>query len=111
MTAALQQKESGYIFEILPDGSTSVRRADMENPEAREGLRLLLSISSGVEVSRREVAYTLDRIPPKCEFFVIKVRYHEKDLILQVRQTDREPGKDSGDNAIITNICWRTTTH
>ncbi len=94
----------GYVFEVREDKSVSFRRADMQTPSAREALLIFLGTFFDVDIADHDIDYILDRAP--AEWRYIAVMLHpghaaRRIATLQVAQAEREPGKNSGENAVI----------
>jgi hypothetical protein len=98
---------SGYVFEILKGEALSFRRADMQTPHARAALLTLLGMLFGVDITGHEIHYILVHSPADWRYIALKLeptRASEKKATLQVFRAEREPGMDSGENAVITHI-------
>ncbi len=63
MTNPAGTGEPDYIFEQLQDKAISFRRADMDNPDAREALRALFGLLYSLTLSERDIDYILARAP------------------------------------------------
>jgi hypothetical protein len=96
--------DAGYVFEVLDKERVSFRRADMANPQAREAMQTFLSLWFQVGVSDKDIDFMVARIPDEWPYFTVKLRMRDGKVTLQVFHGEREPGKNSGENAIITNI-------
>ena len=99
-----------YVFEILENepvfpGCVGFRRADLESVEAREALILLLQSQFQIEIDQTVLDESLKGVsaewqflkaaPPPIPFLM--------PVLLLVAQMEREPGKNSGENPVITS--------
>jgi hypothetical protein len=101
---ARSQKESDYVFEVLPDGSVAFRRDDMRKVEALDALTTLLTIYFGIKCFVRDVEGLLAQAPQDWRYVRIQAVREGKNAGLRLKQMDREPGKGSGDNPVVTHL-------
>jgi hypothetical protein len=98
------QKESGYVFEVLPDGSLAVRRDDMRKVEALDALTTLMTVYFRIECFAQDVEELLTQAPQDWRYVRIGLVREGENVGLRLKPMDREPGKGSGDNPVITHI-------
>ena len=96
--------DSGYVFEMLEDKSLSIRRADMERPQARTALLTLLSVLYRVRLRDTDIEYCLARTPSDWAFLAVRARKSDGRVGLKARRAEREPGINSGDNSVIASV-------
>jgi len=101
---ACSQKESGYVFEVLPDGSVAFRRDDMHKVESLDALATFLTVYFRFECFVSDLEELLSQAPHDWPYLRIEELREEKNGGLRLTRIHREPGKGSGDNPVITHI-------
>jgi hypothetical protein len=102
--SAPAETDSGYVFELLKDGAIVFRRADMENPNAKEALRVFMSLTFQIDVKNEEIDYFIVNSPEDWAFLSVRLVVDKQGPFLRVFEAEREPGFNSGSNPVITNI-------
>jgi hypothetical protein len=96
-------KDSGYVFEVSRELKVSFRRADMDRPEAKKALETLLCGVFQVHVTAIDIDYVLLQAPATWPYLSVRLLFTPK-AGLEVTRAKREPGKNSGNNSVITSV-------
>src|SRR5580698_9440695 len=104
MASGLDDKR--VLFEFLDAETVTFRRSDMDYPDIRRQFLVLLSSFLGVEMTADEWRSLLGRIPEDWgEYLGFHVeRQGTGTSKATLFKAAREPGVNSGENAVITHI-------
>lgn len=102
MTSATEEKR--VLFELLDKETVTFRLSDLEDPEIRGQFLLLLAVILRLRITERELARLVCDIPEAWGDFVGLRVPRSREEHVSVFQADREPGVNSGNNAVITRI-------
>jgi len=97
-------KKERVLFEFLDKNAVTFRVSDMEYPEIRRQFRTLLLVFLGVNMSDAELFRALLGIPSDWGDFVGFERPRRGTMRATLFRAEREPGVNSGDNAVITRV-------
>ncbi len=76
----------------------------MENPNAKEALRVFMSLTFQIDVKNEEIDYFIVNSPEDWAFLSVRLVVDKQGPFLRVFEAEREPGFNSGSNPVITNI-------
>jgi hypothetical protein len=97
--------DSGYVFEYLNDqNSLAIRRADMDDSRAREAFRTLVLALYRTSLKDADIDDVLGRCPAEWPFITVRFRKSDGTPRLKLGRFEREPGKNAGDNSVITHV-------
>lgn len=96
--------DSGYVFEVHEDKSVSFRRADMDDAAAKEALLVFLHLWFRAELRAADIHRILSDSPQDWPFIKVRGKTDGSEVDIVIGRADREPGKNSGENAVIRNI-------
>jgi hypothetical protein len=105
--------DTGYVFEVLESdpvfpGCVGFRSADLQSVEACEALILLLQSQFQIQLDLGALDDALKGTPPEWPF--LKAAPPPKWIPpimappILIARMEREPGKDSGENPVITSV-------
>jgi len=105
MASGLDENQKYVLFEFLDALSITFRRSDMEYPDIRRQLLELLRCLLGFQITPEAWARELACVPEDWgDFLGFRITVRGKRVTASVFRADREPGVNSGENAVITAV-------